>query len=217
MAIPYQSMPPYIPPCAAALSRTPVHWGVILQALHGHAESGDQYFIKATSQGVLVVAIDGLGHGEKAAVAAKSAVEVLDKYAEEPLPTLVNRCHKQLVGTRGVVMSLALFDTRKDTITWLGIGNVQGVLLRANGDSKLFRETLLLRGGTVGYRIPTLRPETRHISPGDTLIFVSDGIRSGFANDVDIHLSPQQIAGAIYEKHARGTDDTLVLVVRYAE
>ena len=195
----------------------PIEWGVVLKAMDGHTESGDQYVIKQIAQGALVVAIDGLGHGDKAATAAKAATAVLEEYAHEPLISLVNRCHKKLVGTRGAVMSLAVFNKHEHTLTWLGIGNVQGVLLRANGNGQLFREVLLLRGGTVGYRIPTLRTETRSISTGDTLIFVSDGIRSGFANDVDLSLSPQEIADHIFAQHGRGTDDTLVVVARYME
>src|SRR5512145_2579545 len=110
----------------------PIQCGVVLKAMSGYAESGDQYLVKDVPGGVLVAAIDGLGHGEKAAVAAKAAVATLEQYPQEPLPALVNRCHKRLIGTRGVVMSLALVDFTNRSLTWVGVGNVHGVLLRAD-------------------------------------------------------------------------------------
>ena len=36
--------------------------------------------------------------------------------------------------TRGVVLSIALFNAENNTMTWLGVGNVDGLLLR-NGSS----------------------------------------------------------------------------------
>lgn len=194
-----------------------IEWGVVLQAMAGHTECGDQYLVQPAANGALVAAIDGLGHGDKAAEAAKRAQAVLAAHSHEPLVSLVNRCHKALVGTRGAVMSVATVNTVERTMTWLGIGNVHGALFHAgngHGAAKSY-EALLLRGGTLGYRLPTLRPETHSLLPGDTLILVSDGVRSGYANELDLRLAPQALADYIFTNYARGTDDTLVLVVRY--
>ncbi len=194
-----------------------LEWGAVLKALAGHAECGDQYLVQPAAPGALVAAIDGLGHGDKAAAAAKLARAILAEYGHEPLVSLVNRCHKQLIGTRGVVMSLADFNLAERTMTWLGIGNVHGALFHAGNGRNVTKsyEALVLRGGTLGYRLPTLRPETHPIAAGDTLILVSDGVRSGFASELDLRLAPQALAEFIFKNYARGTDDTLVLVVRY--
>jgi len=72
-----------------------------------------------------------------------------------------------------------------------------------------------LRGGVVGYNLPTPRVVTLPVTQGDTLIFATDGIRSGFATEVVLSDSPQNMADRILENYGRGTDDTLVLVVRY--
>lgn len=196
-----------------------IEWGVVLKALAGHAECGDQYVVQPATNGALVAAIDGLGHGDKAADAAKLAQAVIAEYGHEPLISLVNRCHKRLIGTRGVVMSLATVNTAERTLTWLGIGNVHGALFHAGNGSGIAKayEALVLRGGTLGYRLPTLRPETHSLTSGDTLILVSDGVRSGFSSELDLRLSPQALADFIFQNYARGTDDTLVLVVRYME
>ena len=80
-------------------------------------------------------------------------------------------------------MSLASFSGRDHTMIWLGVGNVEGVLIRRVQTVNAARETILLRGGIVGYQLPPLRATTVPVIRGDTLIFATDGIREGFADD----------------------------------
>lgn len=188
-----------------------IAWGSVLKPMPGETESGDQYLIKSFSNGLLIAAIDGLGHGDKAAVVAKKAVAALQNYEHEAVDWLITHVHKALRSTRGAVMSLASFDTQAKTLTWVGVGNVNGVLLRAHGK----RETLMLRGGVVGYRLPKLYPITLPLSKGDTLVLGSDGLRSGFTNNLSIGQNPQKTAETIFEKHRRGTDDALIIVAQY--
>lgn len=195
---------------------TGIEWAVAAQAVAGETESGDQYVVEMYESGALVSVIDGLGHGPKAATAAKAAVAVMENHYRDSVVPLLKRCHEQLRGTRGVVMSLATFDLRESRLTWLGVGNVRGLLLRADPYAEKSREWLLLRGGVVGYQIPTLRPAVISLEPGDTLVFTTDGVRSGFADELPSNeLTPQEMADRIFEDYRRGTDDTLVLIVRY--
>jgi phosphoserine phosphatase RsbX len=194
-----------------------IDWGVASLPLAGEERSGDAFAVKAWRGKSLVAAIDGLGHGEQAATAAGMAVETLMSHASasSDIVALVRRCHDSLMRTRGAVLSLALFDAGNDAMTWLGIGNVEGLLLHADPRRKPASESLLLRGGVVGYHLPSLRPSTTHLGPGDILIFSTDGIRSGFAGEINPEASPQQIADTIIMNYNRKTDDALVLVVRY--
>jgi hypothetical protein len=192
-----------------------IEWGVATQNFSGQDESGDRYFVEAHPGGVLVVVVDGLGHGPAAAEVAQITVDALEGQASEPIHFLFERCHRELVGTRGVVMSLASFSLCDGTMTWAGVGNVTGLLLRADSQAERARETLLPRGGVVGYRLPSLYPVVTSIAPGDTLIFATDGLRSGFTEDVPLSDAPQQIAEHILQHYGRGTDDALVLVARY--
>lgn len=77
------------------------------------------------------------------------------------------------------------------------------------------REYLLLRGGVVGYQLPPLHASTIPVARGDTLILATDGIRSGFAEGLDLGEPPQRIADHILAQHGKSTDDALVLVGRY--
>jgi len=61
---------------------------------------------------VLIAAIDGIGHGEEAANASKTAGALLKNFADEPIISLVERCHEKLRGTRGIVLSLLSLNLR---------------------------------------------------------------------------------------------------------
>jgi len=196
-------------------TKTLVHWGVATLALEGQTESGDLHLVQPVQDGVLVAVLDGLGHGEEAAAAARLAVSTLERYSEEPPLSLLQRCHLALKGSRGVVMSLARFDAPRGTMTWLGVGNVEGVLLLADQTLQPSRTTLVTFGGIVGAELPRARAWIVPVSPGDTLIFATDGVRTGFADGLAPTGSPQQIADGILARHAKGTDDALVLVARY--
>jgi phosphoserine phosphatase RsbX len=192
-----------------------IEWGVTAESFDGGDESGDQYLVKTFTDGALVAVIDGLGHGPKAAVASKAAIAVLKECADCSVDVLMRRCHEGVRRTRGVVMSLASFDGRADAMTWLGVGNVRGVLLRKDDEPAHGRERLLLRGGVVGYNLPTPRPSVLSVKPGDTLIFATDGLRSVFVEDLTFSDSPQEMADQIFAQYRRGTDDAMVLVARY--
>ena len=136
------------------------------------SESGDQYLVSRTGDGgVLVAVADGLGHGPEAASAAKTAIAVLEAGQERELGARFLRCHERLRDTRGVVLSLGLFAT--GSLTWLGVGNVDGVLLRSGFGAP---EQLLVRGGVVGRRLPSLELSRLTVARGDTLILATDGI-----------------------------------------
>ena len=182
--------------------------------LPGQGESGDHHLVCCNQIGILVAALDGIGHGEEAANAAEAAVSILKAGAEEPVISLIQRCHEGLRSTRGVVLSLASIDPEHGMMTWLGVGNVQGVLMRAGAQKGSAREVLLLRAGVVGSQLPALQATVLPIAKGDTLVFDTDGVRSEFAEGLSALEPPQRTADKILRQHCRGNDDALVLVVR---
>jgi len=190
-------------------TRPLVEWTVATRSLG--SESGDHYLVSRTEDGgVLVAVVDGLGHGPEAASAAKTAIAVLEAGRERELGTRFLRCHERLRDTRGVVLSLALFAT--GSLTWLGVGNVDGVLLRSGFSAP---EQLLVRGGVVGRRLPSLELSRLTVARGDTLILATDGIQSRFAEDPVAAFAAPPTAARILADHGKETDDALVLVVRY--
>src|SRR2546425_13287314 len=105
----------------ASVSRSAlIEWGVAALALPGEAQSGDLHLVKPIGTGVLVAVVDGLGHGAEAATAAQAAVAALERHATETPIALIERCHRALKGTRGVVMSVALVGRPQRPRTGVG-------------------------------------------------------------------------------------------------
>jgi phosphoserine phosphatase RsbX len=184
--------------------------------LPGQSESGDLCLIKRVGKGTLVAVVDGLGHGQEAAGAAQAAVGALDQYAREPLIDLVRRCHDAMVGLRGVVLGLAYLDPQAATMTWLGVGNVGGMLLRADLGNRPSRITLVPSAGFIGAERTHPTSRSVPLALGDTVVLFSDGVREGFAESLVLSKSPQEIADFVITRHVKGNDDALVLVARYA-
>jgi phosphoserine phosphatase RsbX len=198
-----------------ALITPALEWAVADLVQPGQSESGDRSVVLATGEGGLVAVVDGLGHGAEAASAAKVAVRALERGANRPVVQLFRDCHSSLIGTRGAVISAAAFNARGETMTWLGVGDVEGRLLRAPSSASPRMESLLLRGGVVGVHLPTLVSEVVPIHRGDTLIFATDGVRSDFLDAPLPPLESQALADYILAHWGTQTDDALVLVVRY--
>jgi hypothetical protein len=111
-------------------------------------------------------------------------------------------------------MSVASFNVSQGLVTWLGIGNVVGVLLRQSALPGS-EQSLLLRAGVVGLQLPALEADIVPVSEGDTLIFATDGIHSNFARELARSHPPRKAAENILSRHGKATDDALVLVARY--
>ena len=190
-----------------------VDYGVAARPLRGELESGDLHVVIPRPHGAIVAVADGLGHGYEAALAAKMAVNTLTAQAHFPLPDVVKVCHEALLRTRGVAMSIASLES--ETMTWLAVGNVAGLLLHADESGKVTREHVLMRNGVVGHRLPPLRAATQRLRRGDLLIFATDGVREGFESAVRHDARPQETAERILAQFGKNTDDALVFVGRW--
>jgi serine phosphatase RsbU (regulator of sigma subunit) len=191
-----------------------IEWGVASQAFDGQQKSGDMCLVKLLAREALVAVVDGLGHGDGAAAVAEIAIATLEACAGQSLVALVNHCHQALRQTRGAVMSLASLRPLDSTMSWLGVGNVEGSLWRANVQEFPGPASLVLQGGLVGDHLPRLRASRVAITKGDLLIFATDGVQPHFPDPMVLTYPPQQVAEGILARNSRGTDDALVLVAR---
>jgi phosphoserine phosphatase RsbX len=194
-----------------------VEWSVRSRTLPGETLCGDRCLVKQVWEGVLVAVIDGIGHGEEAARAADVAAETIEANAERSFSLLLQQCHSNLQKTRGVVMSLAYLDDQR-TMTWMGIGNVEGRLVRRRVQYAEKIESLLLRPGVIGgdaEGLPTFYPRGLALVRGDLLIMATDGVKNDWETNIDIASGPKKIAEDIIAKKSRANDDALVFVGRY--
>lgn len=194
-----------------------LEWSVARYPKKGEEISGDLSFVKEVKDKVLLAAIDGLGHGEKALNASEKAVHSLKEFSNESLISLVKTCHENLKSTRGVVMSVAVLNSVENTLTWLGVGNVEGMLLRGNDNKFDKTDTILSCRGILGYKLPLLKASMVSITPGDILIFTTDGVRYGFEKNINANMSPDTIVKYIASNYRNTSDDALILAARYKD
>jgi negative regulator of sigma-B (phosphoserine phosphatase) len=188
--------------------------GIAERALSGESRSGDRAVLVAYEGGALVAAIDGLGHGGDAADAADAAAAVMAQHPDSEPVRLIEACHAALKRTRGAVMTLAWFDLVAGSLSWTGVGNVEGRLVHANAGPRTPTHGALTKGGVVGYNLPSIRVTGTDLEDGDVMVLATDGIDSGFARAIAAGGPAQEIADRILGAHAKASDDALVVVVR---
>ncbi len=193
-----------------------IDYGVAKLTFPGEGQSGDSYVVKERPGGAIIAVVDGLGHGEEASVAASLAASIIEANPGETVLSLIARCHERLRGGRGAALTIVSIDALTRTLSWAGVGNVEGVLVHAAAtEGKTRREYVQLRGGIVGRHLPTLHPSATHIGRGDMLILATDGVRRDFLDDINVELSPQAFAERTLRRYALNTDDALILAARF--
>jgi phosphoserine phosphatase RsbX len=195
----------------------PIEWATAGRPLPGELLSGDQSIaVGIGDDAALFGVLDGLGHGPAAATAAFRAVDALKVAHNERLEVLVQLCHRVLAGTRGAAMTLARVDFGLGTLTWTGVGNVSANLVAKDARGVQIRSSPRLAAGIVGYRIPEIRPaQVVSIRAGDLIVIASDGIAEDHLDHIDFAASATVIAEQIMDKHAKETDDAIVLAARH--
>ena len=168
-----------------------------------------------TGRGALLAVMDGAGQGAEANQVAHMAAAIVGEHASEGVIPLIRLCHERLMGTRGAVISLISVDGIENTITWTGVGNVGGVLLRSGIFGPDAYASIPLQPGVVGYRLPPLQAAVTPIARGDLLILATDGVRRDFVRAFSLDDEPGSIAEYISLNYPRGNDSRLVLVARY--
>jgi phosphoserine phosphatase RsbX len=195
----------------------PIEWATAGRPLPGEHVSGDQPIaIGIDADAALFGVIDGLGHGPAAATAALRAVDMLNRAHTERPEVCVQLCHRVLAGTRGVAMTLARVDFAAGTLTWTGVGNVSANLVAKDAAGIHVRSSARLAAGIVGYRIPEITPaQVVSLRAGDLIVIATDGITEDHLDHIDFAASATVIAEEILSKHAKESDDAMVLAARH--
>ena len=111
--------------------------------------------------------------------------------------------HAALKSSRGAAVMVGLFDGR--TLHCGGVGNVE---LRTRGT----RVPVMPTPGIVGQSIRALRTVSATLTPGDRLVFFSDGLSFKLDLESARQLPPSEACELLMERYGRLTDDATVLV-----
>lgn len=188
-------------------------WAARLSAYPGEQRSGDAFLVAEGRGSVLVVVIDALGHGPEAADVADLARSTAASVAGQGPRACLEACHTALRGSRGAAIVAASVTAAGDQLTWLGVGNVEALVLPPQSRATpAAPRSVVPRGGVVGGRLPPLRESVEPLGEGALLVLATDGIAQSFRDDVRPTLPLRRLATRLHARHAVPDDDALVFV-----
>lgn len=198
------------------LTRPLLEWHTESRPHPGETLSGDKSGVITFPHGGFIYTLDALGHGEAAAAISETARQILDGVSSDwNLEEIFRLCHERLRGSRGIALCLAWLDSASSTMSWLSVGNIQAVHVQVDSNGLPNFESLIMRGGVIGDRLPELKTSTTRLRAGDMVIFASDGIGYGWHGEFRADISPQELSAALINRHRIPNDDAIVTVLRY--
>lgn len=192
--------------------RGPLETGAVCTAVAGEAESGDTWGVESPGGHAVVLVADGLGHGPRAADAARVVLAALRKHATLPADRLLEELHGALRPTRGAAVAVAEVTGAGNAVRYAGIGNISGVLHGSTTTRKM-----VSLPGTAGHQVRSIRAFDYEWPDDGLLIMHSDGIATHWDLGRYPGLAlrhPALVAGILYRDFARARDDATVLVAR---
>lgn len=177
-----------------------------MSVMRGEVECGDAYLVEESGSGLLVAAVDGLGHGSSAAKAAASVIEYVRRHSDQAIDQLLTGADEAARPTRGAVALLARIDPKAGTLQYAGVGDVAGIVLPVG-------ERLVSYSGCLGVKIPDIRSTQVAWEIGSVLALWTDGARIervGELRDGELSRSAENLllGGSSIR------DDALLLAVR---
>lgn len=178
----------------------------------GEAVSGDAWCFHERVEGILVVGIDGLGHGLGAHQASTEACRIFEAEKHRPPLRLMQLLHEALRPTRGAAVTLLEVDWDAGRATSVAVGNVAAAFINGNEIKRVAADN-----GIVGHVMSKPRELQYQCPPGSVVVLHSDGLTASWQPDRYPGLMqhhPALVAGVLYRDCTRGRDDSLVVVIR---
>jgi anti-sigma regulatory factor (Ser/Thr protein kinase) len=190
----------------------PMRWGSVASNAPGENVSGDQWAVAQQDGWVTVLMVDGLGHGPKAHDAATAAQNVFAEHSSEQPGSLLHRMHTALRTGRGAAVAIARCDFFAGSVTYAGIGNVSGIVVKPDGQ----QNGMVSNNGTVGADGISVKEFQYEWGPGDTFIMHTDGLKTRWSLKERPGLvarHPAIVAALLHRDYLRGRDDATVAVL----
>ena len=188
--------------------------GAIRVNAPGEQVCGDNWSVFQRDERLVVLVVDGLGHGLSAHDAANAAVAAFQRVRERGAAEIIQEVHGALRSTRGAAVAVLVGDLERQSVRYCGLGNIFGSILVPAADG---RHQLVSHNGTAGHGTPRIQ-EFHYPYPADAILVMhSDGI--GRQWDLGAYPGvrvrhPSFIAGLLFRDFARGSDDATVVVVK---
>jgi len=186
-----------------------VRHGAVSIPLDGEAECGDAWHLVEGPDGIALLVVDGLGHGAFAAEAARTCVAAFAAAPFAAPQDIMARANAAMSKTRGGAAAVA--QIRGESLSYAGIGNINGVLVTPGRS-----QGLVSHNGTLGLNPRRAQPFDYRREPGALLVMHSDGVSARWdlkTRPALLACHPAIIAATIWRDHGRGRDDATVVVV----
>jgi anti-sigma regulatory factor (Ser/Thr protein kinase) len=198
--------------CKTAGGRLPMVVAALSEPISGEQLCGDGWAVRAFGGSLLVMVVDGLGHGILAAEAAREAERVLAA-AKEPSPhDILQDTHLALKKTRGAALAVARIQPDAGLVCFAGVGNISAAVV-SPGVSR----SMTSHNGTLGHVMQRVQEFTYPWNPDSTLVMHSDGLATRW--DLERYPGiwnkhPSLMAAILHRDFSRRRDDVTVLVAR---
>ncbi len=184
--------------------------GTACAPIPGEDISADGWVVTRRGSRVVILVVDGVGHGPIAAEARREAVRIFRASAPLTPAELVAAIHAGLRSTRGAAVAVSEIDPERGCLTFCGLGNIGAVIL-SGGDSR----HLVSHNGIAGLAARKIAAFVYPWPPNATLVKHTDGLTTQW--DIDRYPGltsrhPSLVAGILYRDCKRGRDDVAVLV-----
>lgn len=194
------------------LGPSPLGIGVVCLPSLPDEPCGDGWDIARLPGRMVILVVDGLGHGLEASDVPREAIKIFRKDPNVEPIELIRLLHASLRSTRGGAVAVTVIDEGNGTVRFTGAGNISGQIISSSGT-----RSMVSLNGTAGVEIRKYQEFTYPWEPEAMLILQSDGLTSHW-NLEDypglLNKHPALIAGVLYRDHTRGRDDVTVLVVK---
>jgi anti-sigma regulatory factor (Ser/Thr protein kinase) len=181
----------------------------------GEDVSGDGWGCKATPGGISIILADGIGHGQDAHQASRSAVaSFLQSDSSHPSEFLTD-VHQTLAFSRGAAVSIGTWNLHESNLIFCGIGNVAGSI----SDQKQGRKMMTFNG-TLGHNVGKFHDLKYPIADDGVFVMHSDGLTANWTLESYTGLAampPIVIAAVLFRDLSRHRDDACVVVAKKAQ
>lgn len=198
----------------SALSAPAIEVACVSEPIRGEETNGDGWGVSISADAVLLMVVDGLGHGTLAADAAREAERILSTRNWTSLNQLLQETHLALKKTRGAAEAVAMIDAQKGLLSFAGIGNISGSVVEPTAS-----RSLASHNGILGQHMERLQQFTCPWNKESILVMHSDGMatRWDLQNYPGIWRKPPSlIAAVLHRDFRRERDDVTVLVAKAA-
>lgn len=190
-----------------------VEVAVYQKAKKGNSCCGDGYFYHEIDNKFVCALADGLGSGKYAEESAQTVIDVVKKNLHLSDKELAKLCTKRLVGQRGVVLGILIFDYDTEYFRFLSIGNIG---LRTITSDKKKNRNIPNQGYLGGYQ-RDFKTMKEKLEPNMKFILFTDGVSdSELALDYYLYSNVKQIIGTFQNLiEEPREDDTTLIAINY--